>query len=144
VRLVHIIALLALIAAPVHAATRSEPRPVPRSPHADDLRGGKFAVGLICVDARHLRRMFRTRAWMNPRPDPLRAVEEVNLAAHNPHACDWTVQQYEGEPEVVQPIARRPDDLYKIVRFRVLNDLTFTPDGSEFRYLLLPGDKIPD
>ena len=135
-----ILAVALLATSPALCAGNQTLEPLRRSPHADGLQHEKFAVGLICKNARDLRNLFQTRAWIRTYPDPVLAVREVNTFAHDPKACEWATMLYEEEPEEVDRIVRKPDEIYLIVRFRPLDDTTFGPDGSDFRYIFLPGN----
>ncbi len=121
IRIAAVLASILAFATPTHAISQKA------APHAE---GGKVAVGLICKNARDLKNLFQTQAWTRPRPDPELAVREVNILAHDPKACELDMVPYTGEPEQVDRIVRRPNEVYLIIRFMPLN-------GIEYRYMLL-------
>lgn len=100
--------------------------------HADTAQDDKLAIGLICKNARDLRNFVRSHVWTLPEPDHSLAVRQANAAAHDPMACEFDAQLYEGEPEPVTRIVRRPGEVYLVVRFTPL-------DATGHRYILLPG-----
>ncbi len=130
------IAILAGILMPAgfaQAAPRQNAASTPQVPHMDSAQSGKLAMGLICKNARDLKNLFQARAWTQPRPDPELAVRQVNVAAHDPQACELSVRPYKGEHEQVDRIVRKPGEVYLIVRFTPLY-------GPQYLYMLLPGE----
>lgn len=138
--------LLPLVAAlafssPAHAATNVGLERIPSPLYEEAVREEKVAVGVICKHSEDFRQLFRSPTWMNPRPDPMRALNEVRVLRHDPDACGVAMLLYTGTPERVDRIVRNPHEIYFTIRFTPLNldNRAFNPVEPEFRYLLVPG-----
>jgi hypothetical protein len=127
-----VLALLTALACPAFA--KQEVVRVPYASNAAALRSGGVYYGLNCKNARDLRQLFRTSAWLRPLPDPELAVLQVNRAAHDPRACLWSAVPYSGRPEEVDRIVRNPRETYTIQRFTVDDGTDFPSVEPEYRY----------
>lgn len=109
--------------------------------YAKAVREGTVAVGVICKHPEDFREIFKSPTWMNPKPDPERALEAVRKAKHDPKVCASGMMLYTGTPERVDRIVRKPSEVYFVIRFTPLDidGVELDPAKPEYRYLLVPG-----